>query len=117
MTVISEKRRGSFLGVVERSWKKSGYKITAVNEDRERPAVYAVTTDGFGISLVIGDKGQAFFEVDSPCVRESEVADPTRMSHGPSYAGTDIPYPNVHSDFWSASAPTASPSPTADASP
>jgi hypothetical protein len=30
MTIISDERRGSFLGVVERYWKKHGYKITSV---------------------------------------------------------------------------------------
>ncbi|MGW6458440.1 hypothetical protein ACWF94_21415 [Streptomyces sp. NPDC055078] len=37
MTIISEQRRGAFLGVVERYWKKSGYRITAVNDSRKHP--------------------------------------------------------------------------------
>ncbi|MER8088897.1 hypothetical protein ABTZ57_28240 [Streptomyces sp. NPDC094048] len=106
MTVVSEERRGSLLGVVDRFWRKSGYRIKAVNRDVEFPAIYAQTKDGFGVSLSIGGKGQAFFEVDSPCVNESEVKDPTTPPNGPAYEGVyPLPRPNVRSDFWSAGAP------------
>ncbi|MCP9986337.1 MULTISPECIES: hypothetical protein [Streptomyces] len=105
MTIISEQRRGSFLGVVERFWKNSDYRIIAVNDDKEAPAVYADSPDGFGISLVFGYKGQAFFEVATPCVRESEVADSKSPPNGPSYPPGQIPIPNVRSPFWSAGTP------------
>ncbi|MFI6286050.1 hypothetical protein ACIBCM_15035 [Streptomyces sp. NPDC051018] len=106
MTVISEERRGSFLGVTERFWKESGYKITGRNEDREHPAIFAVSREGFTINLVIGDKGQAFFHASTPCARKSEVAEPVvRSNGGPDYSGGPIPYPNVRSDFWSAASP------------
>ncbi|WP_406452793.1 hypothetical protein [Streptomyces sp. NBC_00876] len=105
MTIISAERRGSFLGLVDRFWRKSNYRIKAVNDDVDVPAIFAQTTDGFGVSLIVGDKGQVFFEVDSPCVRESDVADPVATPSGPSYAEAElIPRPNVHSDFWSATA-------------
>ncbi|QNE75948.1 hypothetical protein F0344_16035 [Streptomyces finlayi] len=102
MTVISDGRRGSFLGVVDRLWRKGGYAIKAINSDREFPAIYAQTRRGFGVSLSIGGEGQAFFEVDSPCVEKSEVADSTSKPTGPAFEGEFIPRPNVHSDFWSA---------------
>ncbi|MFF0750175.1 hypothetical protein [Streptomyces sp. NPDC004267] len=105
MTIISAERRGSFLGVVERFWKTSGYKITAAHPSKERPRLYAVSPDGFGISLVFGYKGQAFFEVATPCVEESEVAESTSKSNGPAYPLGKIPTPNVRSDFWSATTP------------
>ncbi|WNI26933.1 hypothetical protein [Streptomyces sp. ITFR-16] len=105
MTIVSEQRRGSFLGVVDRFWRKSGYRIKAINKDAELPAIYAQTDDGFGVTLSVGGKGQAFFEVDSPCVEESEVAESTTPPNGPSYEGVyPLPRPNVHSDFWSAGA-------------
>ncbi|MFD7718464.1 hypothetical protein [Streptomyces sp. NPDC059814] len=105
MTTISTERRGSFLGLVDRFWRKSDYRIKAVNNDVDVPAIFAQTRDGFGVSLIVGGKGQIFFEVDSPCVRESEVAEPTTEPNGPSYADAEvIPRPNVHSDFWSAGA-------------
>ncbi|MEU1231192.1 hypothetical protein [Streptomyces sp. NPDC005828] len=104
MTVISEQRRGNFLGVVDRFWQASGYKITATHASKERPRLYAVSPDGFGISLVFGYKGQAFFEVTTPCVDESKVAVPTKVANGRTYDG-DIPTPNVRSDFWSATTP------------
>ncbi|MEU0299229.1 hypothetical protein ABZ252_07105 [Streptomyces sp. NPDC006175] len=106
MTVVSVERRGNFLGVVERFWRNGGYHIKAVNKDSEFPAIYARTSDGFGVSLSFGGKGQAFFEVDSPCVEKSEVADPTTPPNGPSYEGVyPIPRPNIRSPFWSAGAP------------
>lgn len=106
MTVISEDRRGSFLGVVERSWRSQGYRITDVNKSKKFPAIFAKTSDGFGISLTIGGEGQAFFEVATPCVTESKVSDPTATPNGPSYEGVyPLPRPNVRSKFWSSSGP------------
>ncbi|MEU8521624.1 hypothetical protein [Streptomyces sp. NBC_01216] len=105
MTVIAPQRRGSFLGVIERFWIKSGYEITATHPSAERPRLYAVSTEGFGISVVFGHEGQAFFEVATPCVTESEVAEPTTKPNGPAYPLGQIPTPNVRSDFWSAAAP------------
>ncbi|MCX4771002.1 hypothetical protein [Streptomyces sp. NBC_01285] len=106
MTIISAERRGSFLGLVDRFWRKSDYRIKAVNNDVDVPAIFAQTRDGFGVSLIVGGEGQVFFEVDSPCVRESEVAEPMAKPNGPSYVDAEvIPRPNVHSAFWSAGAP------------
>ncbi|MBO0918471.1 hypothetical protein J1C73_30480 [Streptomyces laculatispora] len=106
MTIVSDGRRGSFLGVVDRFWRKNGYRIKAVNRDPDLPAIYAQTSDGFGVTLSVGGGGQAFFEVDSPCVEESEVVESTTPPNGPSYEGVyPLPRPNVHSDFWSAGAP------------
>ncbi|WUQ25277.1 hypothetical protein OG446_20160 [Streptomyces sp. NBC_00236] len=105
MTIVSEHRRGSLLGVVDRFWRKSGYRIKAINKDVDVPAIYAQTKDGFGVSLSVGGQGQAFFEVDSPCVEESDVAESTAAPNGPSYEGVyPLPRPNVHSDFWSTGA-------------
>ncbi|MFJ1611180.1 hypothetical protein [Streptomyces sp. NPDC088249] len=106
MTVVSRERRGSFLGVVDRFLRKSGYRVKAVNRDTDVPAIYAQTNDGFGVSLSIGGEGQAFFEVDSPCVKESEVAESATPPNGPAYEGIyPLPRPNVRSGFWSAGAP------------
>ncbi|RAJ68653.1 hypothetical protein K388_01404 [Streptomyces sp. KhCrAH-43] len=105
MTVVSEARRGSLLGVVDRFWRQNGYRIKAVNRDVDLPAIYAQTSDGFGVTLSVGGQGQAFFEVDSPCVEESEVAESTTPPNGPSYDGVyPLPRPNVRDDFWSAGA-------------
>ncbi|MGW3304382.1 hypothetical protein [Streptomyces rubiginosohelvolus] len=106
MTDISAERRGNLLGVVDRFWRKSGYRITAINNDVEFPAIYARTRDGFGVRLRIGGEGQAFFQVDTPCVRESEVADSTSPATAFLAPGAElIPRPNIHSDFWSATGP------------
>ncbi|MYT35990.1 hypothetical protein GTY66_07960 [Streptomyces sp. SID8356] len=102
MTDVSAVRRGNLLGVVDRFWRKNGYRMTAVNNDELFPAIYAQTRDGFSVSLRIGGEGQAFFQVDTPCVRESEVADSTSRATAPLYEGVEfIPRPNIHSDFWS----------------
>ncbi|MFD8521508.1 hypothetical protein ACFV2D_16020 [Streptomyces capillispiralis] len=111
MTIISKERRGNLLGVVQRSWEKSGYTIKSVNKSEKYPAIFAQSPDGFGISVVVGGAGQVAFEVDSPCVKPSDVADPATPANGPDY-DYPVPRPNVHSDFWSSSTPIPSPSPT-----
>ncbi|MFG2173980.1 hypothetical protein ACGFMO_21865 [Streptomyces niveus] len=116
MTIISDQRRGNFLGMIERYWKKSGYEITAVNSNKHSPAIFAQSPEGFAIVLNVGYEGQVFFRVSTPCVDESDVADPTAEPNGPAYEGVALPRPNVRSDFWSAEAPVASPSPWAGTS-
>ncbi|MFJ6612756.1 hypothetical protein ACIQPT_21045 [Streptomyces sp. NPDC091289] len=111
MTVISEQRRGNLLGVVERSWKASGYRIKTVNPSKDMPAIYATSPDGFGIRVRFGYKGQGFVQVTSPCVDESKVAPPTKTANGRTYEG-EIPTPNVRSDFWSAESPVPRPAPS-----
>ncbi|MXG24127.1 hypothetical protein [Streptomyces sp. YIM 132580] len=102
MTVVSADRRQTFLDRAEAFWRKSEYRIKAVNKDEVFPAVYAVTEAGFGVSVSFRGKGQAFLEVDSPCVKESKVAPPTAEPNGPAYEGVyPLPRPNVRSGFWS----------------
>jgi hypothetical protein len=102
MTVISSGRRQTFLDRAERFWRKNDYRIKAVNKDEKFPAVYAVTKNGFGVSVSFRGKGQAFLEADSPCVNESKVAAPTAEPNGPAYEDVyPLPRPNVRSDFWS----------------
>ncbi|MEW1582531.1 hypothetical protein AB0407_31200 [Streptomyces microflavus] len=106
MTIISAQRRGSFLGVVDRFWRKSGYRLKMINSHVEAPAMYAETKDRFVVSLIVADKGQVHFDVDSPCVRASEVADSPRRATAPLDSEAElIPRPNIHSDFWSAQTP------------
>lgn len=105
MTEISEQRRGSFLGVVERHWEAEGYSRLAVNESKGSPATYFETPDGFRVRLLIGGNGQAFFKVSTPCADRSSVALPASTPNGPNYAGGPIPSPTVHDDFWSATTP------------
>ncbi|WNI23415.1 hypothetical protein [Streptomyces sp. ITFR-16] len=105
MTIVSEDRRQGFLDQVEKFWRTSDYRIKARNEDKVFPAVYAVTKDGFGISVSIRAKGQAFFEADTPCVKESKVAESASEPNGPAYRGVyPLPSPNVRSAYWSAGA-------------
>ncbi|MDQ0986116.1 hypothetical protein [Streptomyces sp. V2I9] len=104
MTVVSEQRRGNFLGVVERFWKAHDYRIDMVNPSKDLPTIIATSPDGFGIRVKFGYKGQGFFEVTTPCVDESEVAPPVKPANGRVYEG-EIPTPNVRSDFWSAGTP------------
>ncbi|MEU3051508.1 hypothetical protein ABZ705_34360 [Streptomyces sp. NPDC006984] len=124
LTIISAERRGSFMGVVERSWKNSGYTITHVRNHPENPAIFAATPDGFRLTLDIGYKGQAYLDVSSPCVTESEVADPPPIPrdtplppnpNDPEDPTSDEPFglPYLKSDFWSATTPISSPTPSA----
>ncbi|MFE9697602.1 hypothetical protein [Streptomyces sp. NPDC006270] len=106
MTVVSAQRRGSLLGVVDRFWRKSGYRVTAINSHVDAPAIYVKTQDAFLVSMTVADKGQVHFDVDSPCVRRSEVADSTSPATAFLDPGAQlIPRPNIHSDFWSAGDP------------
>ncbi|MGV9706654.1 hypothetical protein [Streptomyces sp. NPDC003483] len=105
MTIISEERRGSFVGVVERHWTAEGYRRLGVNRSTTSPATYFETPDGFRVRLLVGGNGQAFFEAATPCVTKSAVAPPTADTVGPNYAGGDIPDPDVRSDFWSVTSP------------
>lgn len=104
VTVISEKRRGSFLGVVEREWENFGFRQIGVNANLKSPATYFETPDGFRVRLLIGGGGQAFFEVATPCVEESPVSMPALPPGGAERLGESVPPPNVHSDFWSTGA-------------
>ncbi|MFF0385043.1 hypothetical protein [Streptomyces sp. NPDC004286] len=100
MTVISPGRVGSLLGLVQRSWETSGYRIKSVNKDEEFPAIYAQSRDGYGIALTVGAERQVFFEATTPCVKQSDVSAPTASPNGPAYK-YPVPRPNVHSEFWS----------------
>ncbi|GAA2421002.1 hypothetical protein GCM10010421_02960 [Streptomyces glaucus] len=111
MTIISKERMGNLLGLVQRSWEKSGYRIKSVNKDEKFPAIYAQSSDGFGIALTVGAERQVFFEATTPCVKPSDVAAPTASPNGPAYE-YPIPRPNVRSDFWSSTTPFSSASPT-----
>ncbi|MGW2843432.1 hypothetical protein [Streptomyces sp. NPDC001108] len=105
MTIVSADRRQAFLDQVEQTWRASDFRIRAKNKDTEFPAVYAVTKDGFGISVSVRAKGQVFFEADTPCVKESKVAESASKPNGPAYKDVyPLPSPNVRSDHWSAGA-------------
>ncbi|XIE78726.1 hypothetical protein AB6O49_12675 [Streptomyces sp. SBR177] len=103
MTIISEQRRGAFLGLVDRYWKSQGFTFRATTKDKQ--AAYYVSPDGFQASVLIGWKGQAHFEVTTPCVEKSDVAPPTSPPRGRDYYNEPPTAPNVTSDFWSATTP------------
>ncbi|MEU7278785.1 LppA family lipoprotein [Streptomyces sp. NPDC045431] len=100
MTIVSEARRGSLLGVVERHWKQRGYKITEVNPDKDLPAISASTPEDFRLGVTVGKKGQFFFSITTPCFIESEVQPPKTKPNGTPLDGEHVPDPYVRSDFW-----------------
>ncbi|MDQ0789564.1 hypothetical protein [Streptomyces sp. B3I8] len=104
-TVISNERRGSFLGIVERHWKKKGFTHRGSNNSKSSPATYFLTSDNFQIRLRFGYQGQAQFEVTTPCVEESEVSPPKPRAGAPEYDGSEPPPPDERSEFWSADSP------------
>ncbi|MFF2899513.1 hypothetical protein [Streptomyces sp. NPDC057966] len=113
MTQVSEGRRGSLLGIIERAWEKSGYIITKVNPDKKFPAIFADVGDGvLRMGLTVGYKGQFFLKVQTACVDKSKVAQPSTPGKGTDYRGKEVPTPNVHSDFWSSDKPVVSGSPS-----
>ncbi|MEE1802339.1 hypothetical protein PUR57_27220 [Streptomyces sp. JV176] len=112
MTIVSEERRGSLLGVVERYWKKQGYTISDVDSSRAFPAIDARTSEDFRMSVSVGAKGQFFFDITTPCFIKSEVSPPKTEANGTPFEGPKVPSPSVHSDFWSATTPAPSTAPT-----
>ncbi|MCM2393128.1 hypothetical protein [Streptomyces albipurpureus] len=113
MTIVSEVRRGSLLGVIERHWKQQGYIITGVDSHEKTPAIFARTPEGLRMSVSVGKKGQFFLRATTPCFIQSEVSPPRTPGTGTPFEGPVIPDPHVHSAFWSATtpAPLASPTP------
>ncbi|MFD9867666.1 hypothetical protein ACFXI8_16155 [Streptomyces niveus] len=105
MTIVSEQRRGSLLGVVERAWKSRGYEITSVDTDPELPAIYAATPEGFRMSVAVAGEGQFFFSITTPCFAESDVADPKTQPNTPHREDGYPQRPDIHDDFWSAPSP------------
>ncbi|MET4927396.1 hypothetical protein P3L51_34400 [Streptomyces sp. PSRA5] len=105
MTIVSEQRRGSLLGVVERGWKSRGYEITSVDTDHDLPAIYAATPEGFRMSVAVAGEGQFFFSITTPCFTESDVADPKTPPNTPHREGGYPQRPDFHDDFWSAPTP------------
>ncbi|MFH9731394.1 hypothetical protein [Streptomyces sp. NPDC017260] len=99
MTIISAERRGSFLGVLERHWKSKGYSLVATGANRL--VAHYKTPDGFQLEVLIAPNGQAHLSVTTPCVEESDVAQPTSKPNGPDYSKRELPAPNVKSTFWS----------------
>ncbi|PZG96558.1 hypothetical protein C1I97_26110 [Streptomyces sp. NTH33] len=116
MTKVSAERRGGLLGVVERQWKNSGYKITSVNPDKENPAIFAETPEGYRMGLTVGGEGQFFLKVATPCVKQSDVARPKTKATGQDYYERKVPRPNVNDAFWSAGDPISSASPKSPSS-
>jgi len=105
MTIISEGRRGSLLGVVERAWKARGYAITGVDPDKSMPAVYAKDPAGYRMSLSVGYAGRFHVSVTTPCFILSAVRAPQTRASGRAFEGENVPVPYVRSEFWSAGAP------------
>lgn len=103
MTIISAERRGSFLGLLDRHWKGKGYKLVSTSPNGL--AAHFVTQDGFQLEILIAPNGQAHLSVTTPCVEESDVAQPTSKPNGPDYSNQKLPEPNVKSTFWSSDAP------------
>ncbi|MEU1075143.1 MULTISPECIES: hypothetical protein [unclassified Streptomyces] len=104
LTKVSAERRGSLIGVVERSWKTQGYKINGVNPSKTMPAVYASTPDNFHIALEVGTTGQFSFSAVTPCLTETHsLPAPTTTPNTPQR--DDVPFPprdDIHDDYWSA---------------
>ncbi|GHF28793.1 hypothetical protein GCM10018790_02810 [Kitasatospora xanthocidica] len=98
LTVVSLPRRAALVGVVERHWRRCGWTITALNADRERPGVAAITRDGYRLALRFGELGEAGLTASSPGVARSE--------RSPVPAGSGVrapaPLPSVCCPYWSA---------------
>ncbi|MFG2750590.1 hypothetical protein [Streptomyces xanthophaeus] len=112
LTIVSEQRRGALLGVIERAWKDRGYTITSVNPHKVFPAIYASTPDGFVLEVKVGGEGQFFIKAATPCLADHPVQAPRAKPNTPVRNDTYPPRPDVQDEFWSATTPLPSGSPT-----
>ncbi|WP_412077194.1 hypothetical protein ACLF6K_20300 [Streptomyces xanthophaeus] len=112
LTIVSEQRRGALMGVIERDWKGRGYVIKNVRADAEFPAIFAETPDGYILTLEVGGEGQFFLEAATPCLADHPVQDPTAKPNSPTRNVEFPPRPDVQDEFWSATTPLPSGSPT-----
>ncbi|MFF2526689.1 hypothetical protein [Streptomyces liangshanensis] len=112
MTVVSAERRGSLLGVVERDWTARGYRITSVRTSTELPAIFASTPDNFQMRIAVGNAGQFFLSITTPCFPESPVPAPAPVPNTPHRAGGYPQPPDIHDHFWSSRDPLPAPSPS-----
>ncbi|WP_331748512.1 hypothetical protein [Streptomyces sp. NBC_00648] len=104
-TIVSEARRGSLLGIVERDWRARGYRITNVNSNKRFPSVVAFTPDNFSVEVSVGGEGQFFFSVTTPCFTRTAVAAPATRPNTAEREGQYPLRPHIHDDFWSAPTP------------
>lgn len=105
-TKVSATRRGSLLGVVHRHWEKQGYRIVGVNADKDMPNLHAKTQDGFSVSLGVGDIGNVYFDVASPCAAPSGMSFPQGTPGKPGRPDPKVDLtPRYGSDFWSSDEP------------
>ncbi|MFD5622731.1 hypothetical protein [Streptomyces yangpuensis] len=105
MTIVSEQRRGSLLGVIERTWKDRGYTITNVNRSPKFPAVFASTPDGYSLSVEVGGEGQFFLKAATPCLRDTDVQQPLTPENTRRRPGPFPQRPDEQDEFWSATTP------------
>ncbi|MFD3760727.1 hypothetical protein [Streptomyces sp. NPDC058622] len=105
LTIVSEQRRGSLLGIIERAWKDHGYKITNVNTSPTFPAIFASTPDGYSLSVEVAGEGQFFLEAATPCLDDTGVQEPTTTPNTPNRTTPYPQRPDVHDGFWSATTP------------
>ncbi|AEW96706.1 MULTISPECIES: hypothetical protein [Streptomycetaceae] len=108
-TAVSPQRRGAFLGLVQRHWQQRGYRMVSVDTDKDMPAIDAQTPDGFAVSLGVGDKGNIFFDVSSPCVKPSAMTYPKGTPGTPGNPPDPAPLtPRKDSPFWASPDPLPS---------
>ncbi|MCY0948606.1 hypothetical protein [Streptomyces sp. H27-S2] len=105
LTIVSEQRRGSLLGIIERAWKEHGYKITNVNTSPTFPAIFASTPGGYSLSVEVAGEGQFFLEAATPCLDDTGVQEPTTTPNTPKRTTPYPQRPDVHDGFWSATTP------------
>ncbi|WP_157879777.1 hypothetical protein [Streptomyces yangpuensis] len=105
MTIVSEQRRDSLLGMIEQAWKDRGYTFTHANKSRKVPRIHASTPDGYSLSVEVGGEGQFFLEAATPCLRDTDVMEPATKPNTPQRKGPFPQRPDEHDEFWSATTP------------
>jgi hypothetical protein len=102
-TKVAQAKYGALLGVVERYWRKQGYRIVSINADDRMPSVDAETPDGNRVSIEIGYPGNVTVTAGVPSIEDP--GDYYPFGSGPPMPTTadgdpDI-MPKVDDPFWS----------------
>ncbi|UUY49580.1 hypothetical protein NRK68_21570 [Streptomyces yangpuensis] len=105
MTIVSEQRRDSLLGMIEQAWKDRGYTFTHANKSRKVPRIHASTPDGYSLSVEVGGEGQVFLQAATPCLRDTDVMEPATKPNTPQRKGPFPQRPDERDEFWSATTP------------
>ncbi|WP_330312197.1 hypothetical protein [Streptomyces sp. NBC_00523] len=105
LTVVSERRRGELLELVQRYWKQQGFGDFETDSDAHMPQIRATSADGLVVILDVGDIGNVYFTAGFSCAKDSEMTYPSGTPGLPWGVTKADGIPRKYSAHWSETAP------------